>query len=316
MIIPNVILVSMIIFLMVRMVPGTVVDLMAADLGSYQQIDKDEIERRLGLDVPIHVQYGRWVGVLQDKDGNYDGLLQGNLGRSLWRSTSVWDEIKMRLPVTLEVGLLGFLFAHLLSLPVGIYSALRRETAGDWAARSFSVLCIAVPSFWLATMVIVFPSIWWGYMPPITWTSITEDLGANLRMVVIPGILIGLEMSGTTMRLTRARTIEVMSQDYIRTAWAKGLKEKAVVVTHALKNALIPVVTMSGLQVSTIFGGTVIIEKIFGLPGMGRLVLDATTNRDYPVISGVMLFMAVIVMVSNLVVDLIYAVLDPRIRYK
>lgn len=315
-IIPNVILVSMIVFLLVRIVPGNVVDLMAADLGSYRQIDKDEIEHKLGLDVDIFTQYGRWTGVVPNEDGKLDGILQGNFGVSLWTATTVMDEIKVRLPVTLELGIFGLLIAHLIALPLGVFSALRRETIGDWVARSFAILCIAVPSFWLATMVVIFPAIWWGYMPSITWIPFTKDPLGNLQMVIVPSIILGLQMSGTTTRLTRNRMIGVLGQDYIRTAWAKGLKESVIVKRHALKNALIPVITMTGIQIGAIFGGTVIIEKIFGIPGMGRLIVDAVTNRDYPVVSGVLFFTAFFVMLVNLIVDLSYALLDPKVRYK
>ena len=283
-IIPTAIIVSMIVFLLVRIVPGNVVDLMAQDLGSYRQIDKDEIRHRLGLDVPIHIQYGRWIGILPNNEGKLDGLLQGNFGKSLWTSTSVIDEMKARLPVTLELGLLGLVIAHLVAIPLGIFSALRRETVGDWIARSFAIICIAIPSFWLATMVVIFPAIWWGYMPSISWIPLSENVWGNLQIVLVPSILMGLSMSGTITRMTRNRMIGVLGQDYIRTAWSKGLKERVIVFGHGLKNALIPIVTMTGMQVAHIFGGSVIIEKIFNIPGMGRLMVDAVTKRDYPVI--------------------------------
>lgn len=315
-IIPTVILISIIVFLLVRIVPGNVVDIMAADLGSYRQIDKDEIEHRLGLDVPIYTQYGRWIGVVPNDEGKLDGILQGNFGKSLWTSMTVMNELKTRLPITLELGLLGILFAHIIAIPIGSYSALRRETIGDWIVRSFAIFCITIPSFWLATMIVVFPAIWWGHMPSITWIPFFKDPLGNLNMVLIPSLLLGMAMSGTTTRLMRNRMIGVMGQDYIRTAWAKGLRENVIVTKHGLKNALIPVITMSGIHIAAIFGGAVIIEKIFSIPGIGRLLVDAVANRDYPVISGVMFFTAIFVMLVNLIVDLTYAMLDPRIRYK
>lgn len=314
--IPTVFIVSIIIFIMIRMIPGDIVDLMASDMGMANQMDKAEIEHRLGLDEPLLIQYGRWIGILPNEEGRFSGIFQGDFGNSLWTGTPIMQSVKDRLPVTLELGILGFIFAHLISIPLGIYSALRRDSVGDMLTRSFAVLCIAVPSFWLATMIIVYPSIWWGYMPSVIWIPFRENPMGNLKMVIIPAMVLGIELSGSTTRLMRTRMIDVLGQDYIRTAWAKGLKERLIILRHALKNSLISVVTMSGMQVASIFGGAVIVEKIFSIPGMGRLILEATNQRDYPVISGLMFFMAIIVMLTNLGVDLLYGVLDPRISYE
>ena len=197
-----------------------------------------------------------------------------------------------------------------------MFSALRQDTWGDYIARSFAIFCIAIPGFWLGTMMIVFPSIWWGWSPPIILIPFVEDPLGNLKMFLLPAIVLGMAMSGMTMRLTRTMMLEVLRQDYIRTAWAKGLKEGVVVTRHALKNALIPVITLIGIQLPVMVGGSVIIEQIFSLPGMGRLVLDAILARDYTIVSGVMLVLAEVVVLTNLLVDVVYGYLDPRIHYK
>ncbi|MBA7703346.1 Dipeptide transport system permease protein DppB [subsurface metagenome] len=234
----------------------------------------------------------------------------------MWKGTPVTEEIATRWPVTLELGFLALIIAQLIALPIGIFSALRQDTWGDYIGRSFAIFCIAIPGFWLATMIIVFPSIWWGYSPPIIPISFTEDPIGNLKMFIIPAIVLGMVMSGGTMRMTRTMMLEVLRQDYIRTAWAKGLRERVVVIRHALKNALIPVVTIIGVQVPVLIGGTVIIEEIFCLSGMGRLFINAITGRDYTMLSGVMLLFGVGIVFINLMVDLTYGFLDPRIRYR
>ncbi|GAI26806.1 unnamed protein product, partial [marine sediment metagenome] len=217
-------------------------------------------------------------------------------------------------PVTFELALMALIISLLIALPIGIYSAIRQDTGGDYIGRSFAVLCISIPGFWLGTMIILFPSIWWGYMPPIMLIHFTEDPIGNLRMFIVPAIVLGMAMGGGTMRFTRTMMLEVLRQDYIRTAWAKGLKERVVVLRHALKNALIPVITIIGIQVPLLIGGTVIIEQIFVLPGISRLLLIATLNRDHALVSGVMLLFAGALVLINLVVDLTYAYLDPRVH--
>ena len=315
-IIPTLFLASLIVFFIVRLIPGDVVNIMTAQMHRLTGMTRPAIEKALGLDMPAYIQYGRWMGVLRQADGSLNGIFQGDLGNSLWSHTPVVDEILTRWPVTLELGFLGLIVAQMIALPIGIFSALRQDTGGDYIARSFAIFCIAVPGFWLGTMIIVFPSIWWGYMPSIKLVSFIEDPIANLRMFIVPAIVLGMAMAGVTMRMTRTMMLEVLRQDYIRTAWAKGLKERVVVIRHALKNALIPVVTIVGLYMSVMIGGTVIIENIFCLPGMGRMMVDATTQRDYPVVSGVLLFYGVGMMLINLFIDLTYAFLDPRVHYK
>ena len=319
--IPTLFIVSLIVFFMIRLIPGTIVDAMIAEqmrggVGVMGEADREALEHALGLDMPILTQYGRWVGVLPGADGSFSGIFQGDLGNSLWKGIPVTEEIAVRWPVTLELGFLALIVAQLIALPIGIFSALRQDTWGDYIGRSFAILCIAVPGFWIGTMIIVFPSMWWGYMPPIILIRFTEDPIGNLKMFIVPAIVLGMAMSGMTMRMTRTMMLEVLRQDYIRTAWAKGLRERVVVIRHALKNALIPIVTIVGFQLPVLMGGTVIIEQIFNLPGMGRLLIDATMQRDYTVVSGIMLIFAVGMVLINLMIDLTYGFLDPRVRYK
>jgi peptide/nickel transport system permease protein len=312
--VPTIFLVTIIVFMTIRMVPGSVVDMMASNLQITNTVDKQAIEAELGLDVPILTQYLRWLGVVADSSGVRDGLIQGSLGDSLWTKTPISRDIASRWPVTFELSLIGLVVSLIIALPIGIYSAIRQDTVGDYIARSFGVLLIAIPAFWIGTMVIVFPSVWWGYMPRIRYIPFTRDPWENLKLMIIPGIIIGMGMSGTVLRMTRTMMLDVLRQDYIRTAWAKGLGERVVILRHALKNALIPVITISGLQVPLLIGEAVIVEQIFSLPGLGTLLIKAVSARDYPIVSAVLLLIAVLVVLTNTIVDLTYRMLDPRIR--
>lgn len=307
--IPTVFFVTVIIFTTLRLIPGSVVDLMvdnySAGIGSVTASARLVIIHQLGMDVPIYEQYARWLGQ----------IFHGNLGTAIWSQTPVINAIATRWPITFELGVLGIIMAELIALPIGIYSALRQNTWGDLVGRSFAILCIAVPSFWLATLVIVYPSIWWGYMPSMMLIKFTADPLGNLKMFIVPAIVLGMGMSGVTMRMTRTMMLEVMRQDYIRTAWAKGLRERTIVIRHSLKNALIPIVTLIGGQLANLISGAVIIESIFGLPGLGLLTINAISNRDYVTIEGVLLLYAVVLVLINLFTDLTYGFLDPRIHY-
>ncbi len=313
--IPTLLLLTFLIFVLVSLVPGDIVDAMQAR-ASEMAMDRAAIEKALGLDAPLIIQYGRWMGVVPQMDGKVSGLFQGNLGVSWWRKQPVLKLVALSWPVTIELGLMALIIANLISLPIGVYSALRQNKAGDYVARSYAILCISAPAFWVGTMIIVYPSIWWGYMPPIMLAKFFDDPAGNLRMFVVPAVVLGISMQGANMRLTRTMMLEVLRQDYIRTAWSKGLKENVVVFRHALKNAFIPIISSIGLQVPVLIGGTVIIEKIFGLPGMGRLTFNAIMQRDQPLIFGTVTFFAAALVIINLVVDLTYALLDPRVRYK
>ncbi len=317
--IPTVFLVSVMVFFMIRLIPGDVVDAMAQQMmgeGFDLVAARAKIEQALGLDVPILTQYGRWVGVVRDKDGNFSGLFQGDLGESFFRPATVLEEIGRRWPITVELGLMGLIVAQIIALPIGIYSALRQDTWGDYIGRSFAILALAVPGFWIATLVIVFPAIWWGYMPPIMHVPFLEDPLRNLKTFIVPATILGMAMAGGTMRMTRTMMLEVLRQDYIRTAWAKGLRERVVIIRHALKNALIPVITLIGLWIPLLIGGTIIMETIFVLPGMGSLIVQSTALRDYPVLSGTVLLFSMGLVLINLAVDLTYGFLDPRVRYR
>jgi peptide/nickel transport system permease protein len=280
---------------------------MVSEQQSVTGMDRQAIEHELGLDIPIYEQYGRWIGNI---------FVHGSLGLSLWKKIPVTGLILERLPVTVELGLLALIIAVLVALPIGVYSAIRQDTAGDYLGRTVSILAMSVPGFWIGTMIMVFPALWWGWSPQVQLIRFMDNPLGNLGMFVIPAAVMGMAMSGITMRMTRTMMLEVLRQDYIRTAWSKGLRERVVVLRHALKNALIPVVTIIGLQMPVLIGGTVIIEQIFALPGIGLLMLNAIFNRDYPIISGVMLMMAMFVLIMNLLIDLTYSFLDPRVQYR
>jgi peptide/nickel transport system permease protein len=306
-IIPTFVVVSIIIFLILRLIPGSVIDTIAAQYIYLTNLDKAAIEKALGLNVPIYIQYFRWMGQI---------FLHGNFGKSFVTNLPVVDDIKARWPITFELGIMALLIGQLIALPVGIFSAMRQDTVGDYITRSIAILCIAVPDFWVATMVIVFPSIWWHYTPSIMLISFGKDPLGNLKMFIIPALVLGMQLSGMTMRMMRTMMLEVLRQDYIRTAWAKGLKERVVIMRHALKNAFIPVITIIGWQIPLLFGGAVIIENIFQLPGMGQLMVNAVQQRDYPTISAIMIILTSVVLILNLLIDLVYSFLDPRIHYK
>ena len=303
-------LLTILVFLSVRLLPGDVIDAMLGrmmEISTVGTIDREGLERQLGLDVPGYVQYARWLGGI---------LLRGSLGESLMGRGAVEQQIISRLPVTLELGLLAIVIGLLIALPVSIYSAIRQDTAADYAGRSIAIIGLATPNFWLGIMVMVYPAIWWGWSPSMELIPFSEDPVGNLGMFLIPSLILGTASAAAIMRLTRTMMLEVLRQDYIRTAWSKGLRERVVIIRHTIKNALIPVVTLIGLQLPILVGGSVIMENIFNLPGLGRLMLVALNDRDYPLISGINLFFATAVIAANLITDLFYAFLDPRVRYK
>ena len=261
----------------------------------------------MGLDVPAHIAYVRWISGI---------LLHGTLGQSLQRGHKpVEAKILQRVPVTLELGAAALIIGLVIALPVGIYSAVRQDTVGDYVGRSVAIFGLATPNFWLGTMVMIYPAIWWRWSPPMELVPFAEDPWGHLGILIIPSLILGTALSAGIMRMTRTMMLEVLRQDYIRTAWSKGLRERIVVIRHAIKNSLIPVVTLIGMQLPLLIGGSVIMENIFNLPGIGSLLLNALKLRDYPVVSGVNMFYASLVMVIILLTDLIYPYLDPRVRY-
>lgn len=306
--IPTLFFVTVINFLLVRWVPGSAVDVIEATLsqGGTVNIDRQAIIHMLGLDVPVHIQYIKWISGI---------VLHFDFGTSLIQGRPILDMIVERLPVTIELGLFSLIIGNAIAVPLGIITAARQDTMIDYVLRSISVALIAIPGFWLGTLVMIYPSVWWGWSPPVELIPFTKDPLGNLYMFIIPGVINGTMMSGMSMRLIRTQMLEVARQDYIRTAWAKGLDEKTVLLRHAVRNAFIPVLTMWGNSLGMIFGGVVIMEQIFCIPGMGLLMLQALNNRDYPLICGITLFMSIIVMFSNLITDISYTWLDPRVRF-
>ena len=301
---PTLVLVTVMVFLMMRMIPGDVVIQM---LEGYAYADSVEtLRRQLGLDRPAYVQYFEWMR----------GLLQADLGHSLWTKESILMEFLRRFPVTLELALLTVVISVVFGVGVGVLSAIRQETWIDYIGRVVAILALAMPYFWLAILVVVLPSIYFRWTPLWTYVPFTVDPLENLKVMIFPAVVFGLSRAGPIMRIMRSSMLEVQRQDYIRTAWAKGLPESGVVFKHAIKNALIPVVSILGLQIHFYLGGSVIIESIFRLPGIGHFFFEALIRRDYPVVQSINLIVAGFTLVLNLLVDFSYAYLDPRIRYR
>lgn len=297
-------IISLIVFSAVRVIPGDVchIVLQTSDVTSEQCT---AINAELGIDQPVVTQYFRYMG----------NVLQGDFGTSLITKRDVWGEMKDRIPVTVELTLLSTFFALLLALPIGVISAVKQDRFADYGLRFLTIGWLSIPSFWLGTMLIVFPAKWWNYTPPVGYVNIWADPLKNLEQLYLPAISLGLALSASLARITRSSMLEVLRQDYIRTARAKGLKDNAVVIRHALRNAMIPVTTLFALQVGVLFGGTVVLESIFSLPGLGGLTLQAVRQKDYSQVQGLVLFFATVLVLINLVVDVSYAWIDPRIRY-
>src|SRR4030095_6135387 len=304
-VVPTLLLISVIVFSLNHMLPGDVVVLMFEEK-AYAK-DLDALRAKLGLDRPLYIQYFSWLG----------DVVQGNLGESLWTKRPVVEEMMRRLPVTFELGAMGIIVALCIALPIGVLSAIRQDTLKDYTARSAAIVGLSVPPFWKATLVIVLPSIWFGWAPPLQFTPFSENPWQHLSQFILPAIILGIAPGASLMRLTRALMLEVLRQGYIPTAPpAVPRGPRRVVLTRALKNAVIPVGSLLGLQIIQIANGTVILETIFGLPGVGRFLVDAMFQRDYTVVQGVILLTSSIIVVVNLLVDTTYAYLDTRIRYQ
>jgi peptide/nickel transport system permease protein len=297
-------LVSIIVFTAVRLIPGDVCRIV---LGTpdVDQAQCNVIRTELGLDKPAVRQYATYMG----------GVLQGDLGTTLIGKRDVWQEIKTRIPLTVELTLLATGFALLLALPIGIYSALKRDHPADYVLRILTIGWLSIPGFWIGTMLIIFPAKWWGYSPPVGYVDFWKDPLKNLHQLYLPAIALGLALSASLARVTRSSMLEVLRQDYVRTARAKGLVERTIVIRHTLKNAMIPVITLFAIQFGTLLGGTVVLESIFSLPGLGTLTLSSVLVKDYPQVQGLVLFFAVLLVMINLIVDISYAWFDPRIHY-
>lgn len=304
--IPMLIGVSVIIFSVLRLVNS---DVLVARLGESTNVTDKEIEevkRDLGLSGPIPVQYARWVG----------GMLQGDFGYSYYSRAPALSELTKRISVTIEFAILSIIVGVLVGVPGGILGAIRQDKPIDYGTRSVSIAFISMPSFWLGILFIFITSTWIRQLsPPPTFAKFLQDPLLNLRVMWAPALILGLQLSAITMRITRSQLLEVMRQDYIRTAWSKGMRERTVIYRHALKNAMIPVITVVGNQMGFLLGGAVVLETVFALPGVGRLTVNSVITNDYPQIQLNIMFLAIVHMLVNFVVDITYAWFDPRIRY-
>jgi peptide/nickel transport system permease protein len=302
--VPAFLVVTVVTFAMLRLIPGDILDLMVQEQ-NYGGT-RDAVRAQLGLDQPLVTQYGTWLL----------NALHGDLGHSLWTKRPVMDELAWRFPLTLELSLLGIVLALLVAVPIGVLSAAHQDRAPDYVLRTGAIAAVAIPSFWIATLALTGPSILWGWTPPLSYVPLANNPVAHLGILLLPSCILAVGLSGRVMRLTRGMLLEVLREDYIRTARAKGLRERAVLFGHAMRNALIPIVTVIGLEVPFLLGGTVVLEQIFNLPGMGRYMLQSLEKRDYIPAQSIVLLLAAVTMFANLVVDFCYGVLDPRIRLR
>jgi peptide/nickel transport system permease protein len=298
----NVILVALFIFSALRLIPSNVAAEVLGQNATPEQYAA--FNRKYGLDDPTYVQFGRWAG----------GVVRGDFGTSFRTSGSVATEFKRRLPITLEVVVLSFAFTTIMGVTFGAISAMRQNSAMDYSVRLFSIAGLSVPNFLLLTMLLIFPAIWWSYAPNFSATRFLDDPLGNLKLFVPATFILSIGASAVLMRLTRSAFLEVIRQDYVRTARAKGLRERVVILRHEFRNALLPVLTLMGLQLGNLLGGSIILEQVMALNGLGQWALNAVTVSDYPVVMVVVLYAALIVMSINLLVDLSYAFIDPRVR--
>ena len=307
--IPTLILTTLIVFVLFFLVPGdAALVILTGEEGAGAVTDEDiaRMRHELGLDRPIHVQYGSWIW----------GILRGDLGTSIWYKTPVIDELKDKFVVTVELSIFGIAMAFLMAVPLGIISAVKQDTWPDYISRIVSLVGIALPTFWLSILMVYFLAYTFNWLPPLGYASLWEDPWLNLEQLFFPALAIAFHDLAFTARVTRSSMLEVLREDYMRTARAKGLKEMAVVGRHALKNAILPVVTVSGYQFARALGGVIIVETIFVVPGLGRFVIESILHRDFVVLQAVILLTAAVVLTLNLVIDLLYGILDPRIRYQ
>ncbi len=296
---------TILVFIFLRVVPGDAAVLVLGENTSASPEQVEALREELGLTRPLPVQYLDWVR----------GLVIGDLGSSLFTGRSVEYEVASRISATLELAVLSLVVALLAGVSVGTFSAIRQGRASDQIARFASILGLAIPSFWLGTMVLVFSARWFGWNPPVSHVELWSDPWGNVQQFVIPSLVLGLALAASLARMTRSTVLEVLREDYIRTAQAKGLSGRAVLLRHTLRTSLIPVVTLFGVQVGAVIGGSVIIENVFSLPGLGRLMLDSVTRKDYPIVQGIVLLYGTFILIANLVIDILYGVLDPRVRY-
>jgi peptide/nickel transport system permease protein len=304
--IPVLLLSSVIVFGLMRVMPGDALTALMGESGNVSEKDLLKLRKDLGLDLPYYKQYGIWVWQ----------MVTLNPGHSIFTNEPIAVALRKSIPVTLELATLAIILGLLIAIPVGVISATRQDKPSDYAGRLVAMSGLSLPDFWLGTLVITFAAIWFQWIPPIGYVSFWENPWKNLQQFLLPAGVLGFRLASATMRMTRSTLLEVMREDYVRTAWAKGLGERIIIYKHALKNAMIPVITLVGGQFGTLLAGTVIVEVIFALPGMGRLTVEAILFRDYPVVQTNVMLVAATLVTLNLLVDLSYAYLDPRIRYQ
>ena len=296
---------SVVIFLLLRLAPGNIVDILFATGGYVSESDKQLIMKELGLDQPIWAQYVEWI----------KNMATGDLGKSYRYDVPAWQVIRPLIPVTVELAVLSTVIAILIGVPTGVVSAVRQDTTLDYALRIFSLAGLAMPSFWLGMVIILVLAAWLGWIPPMTYVGPTENFKIHVVQFILPALAVGYRSSALITRITRSAMLEVLREDYVRTAWAKGQSEGVVVWRHALKNALLPVVTVIGIEFAFLIGGLVVTETVFNLPGLARFLVQAILWRDYPIVQTLVMFIAIVVVLSNLFVDMLYGWLDPRVRY-
>jgi peptide/nickel transport system permease protein len=303
--IPTLLGVSIVVFLFIRLIPGDIVQVLSGARGDVTPEQRELLRHNLGLDRPIAVQYLDWLG----------NIVRGDLGDSLRTSRSIRSDIASRLPVTLELTLLSAIIGLLIGIPAGIIAALKRGTRTELVAQTAGLVGLSVPDFWLGTLFLLVASRYFGWYPGARYVSIFDDPGKNLAIFILPAFAVGIGLSASLMRITRSSLLDVMGSGYVVTARAKGLRPGAVLFGHALKNALVPIITIIGLQLGYLLGGVVIVETVFNLPGVGRFTIDAIADRDYPVVQATVLMITMVVLLINLLIDLLYAYVDPRIKF-
>jgi peptide/nickel transport system permease protein len=296
---------SIVIFVLMRLAPGNIVDIIFESAGYVNPADKKLLEEELGIDRPIVIQYLDWLG----------SILRGDLGKSYRYEVPAWQIIKPRIPITVELAILSLVISVILGVPTGVISAVRQDTRLDYILRVFSLAGLSMPSFWLGMVIILALVAWLGWIPPMTYVRPGENFWLHAIQFLLPALAVGYRSSALLMRITRSSLLEVLREDYIRTAWAKGQRERVVVWRHGLKNAILPVVTVIGIEFAFLIGGLVVTETVFNLPGVARYLVEAILWRDYPVVQNLVMFIAIVVILTNLFVDMLYGWLDPRVRY-
>lgn len=303
--VPTLLMVSIIIFGITRALPGDAVDLMLEESPHVRAEDRAALRDYFGLNDPIHIQYVKWLGQ----------VVRGDFGRSMWTGKTIRDEMAQRLPVTVQLSAMALAMSLVIALPLGIIAAVKQDSWVDHVARVSGIFALSVPNFVLGTLALTYLALWFNWIPPIGYVSLFEDPRANLLQFLLPASILGASMAGSVSRMTRSTILEVLRQDYVRTARAKGLAGNTVMRRHVLRNALNPIITISALQLGGLLSGTLIIEVMFAMPGLGRLMFGGIIQRDYAMVQGIILFAALVFLVVNLVVDLVYKVVDPRIEY-